>query len=153
MQHRCVSLLSPPKIVHRRGNFIYFSKTESSDGAAHKVGLPLRLHLHILHRGSGTNEFISYLKEPSRSTLASPPCQPQVWPRRGTQMELKQPGCSRVLRARLNFSPGPHLPCTSARSRFSLRARGRQERRPGMIHVRALGSLLCNIKLNLARLH
>lgn len=117
--------LPPPPIHALKGNFIYFPKQNPlvggwSNSAAHKVGLPLWLHLHILQESSTTNEFISYFREPGRSTLPFPPCQPQVWPKRGIQMEfLKKPGYSRVLRAWLNFSPGltfttPHTAATAA---------------------------------------
>lgn len=71
---------------------IFQNKTllgEWSNSTVHKVGLPLWLHLHILQESSNTNEFISYFTEPSRSILPFPPCQPQVWPKRRIQVELK----------------------------------------------------------------
>lgn len=117
--------LPPSPNSYIEGEFHLFSKTKSSckggwsNSAAHKVGLPLWLHLHILQESSTTNEFISYFREPGRSTLPFPPCQPQVWPKRGIQIELIKPGYSRVLRAWLNFSPGltfttPHTAATTA---------------------------------------
>lgn len=99
VHHRCVSLVSPPSLlplIHTlKGNFTIFQNKILlwgwSNSAAHNVGLPLRLHLHILPESSNTNEFISYFRELSRSTLPFPPCQPQVWPKRGIQIELKSP--------------------------------------------------------------
>lgn len=112
-----------PHIHTLKGNFIIFQNKILlggwSNSTAHKVGLPLWLHLHILQESSNTNEFISYFREPSRSTLPFPPCQPQVWPKRGIQIELRKPSYSIVLGAWLNFSPGltfttPHTAAATA---------------------------------------
>lgn len=83
------------KFIHRMGYFIYFPKQNPPRGGgatvqAHKVGLPLWLHLHILQESSTTTEFISYFREPGRSTTASPPCQPQDGPQRRIQRELER---------------------------------------------------------------
>lgn len=109
-----------------KGNFMIFQNKillGGGNSAAHKVQLPLWLHLHILPESSNTTEFISYFTEPSRRTLPCPPCQPQVWPKKGESNCIKRPSYSIVLRAWVNFSPGltftaPHTAATAA-ARFA----------------------------------
>lgn len=94
--YRPPSIAPPPTKIHTsKGYFIYFPKQNPPRGGgatvqAHKVGLPLWLHLHILQESSTTTEFISYFREPGRSTTASPPCQPQDGPQTRIQRELER---------------------------------------------------------------
>lgn len=105
---------SPPfpqqKFIHRRGiSFIFQNKILQRAGwggatvQAHKVGLPLWLHLHILQESSTTTEFISYFREPGRSTTASPPCQ-QASEMDSERIRKREPRYLTILGA--NFSPG-----------------------------------------------
>lgn len=98
------STLYLPQFIHWRG-ISWFSKTKSSGRVEQQCtmwGLPLWLHLHILQESSNTNELISYFTELSRSTMAFPPCQPQVWQKTKIRKELKSK--TNVLGAWLNSS-------------------------------------------------
>lgn len=93
-----------PTIHTFKGNFMIFQNKILSGRVEQQCtmwGLPLWLHLHILQESGNTNEFISYFTELSRSTMAFPPCQPQVWQKTKIRKELKS---TNVLGAWLNSS-------------------------------------------------
>lgn len=120
------------KFIHRRGiSFIFQNKILQREGGgggatvqAHKVGLPLWLHLHILQESSTTTEFISYFREPGRSTTASPPCQ-RASETDSERIRKRKPRFLTILR--VNFSPGLTFttPQTAAAAgRFACQHRG-----------------------------